>query len=395
MDSVGKFSRAFRALAVILPIAVLLPTLCAAADLPPNGRAMAAEQALPDRVLIVATKEAPPFAMKGPDGSWQGIGIDLWRHIAGHLHLHYRFVEVRTVPDLLKAASDGSADAAVAAITVTASRAQTVDFTQPFYETGLGVAVRGELANWVPVARAFFSINFLRAMLVLIGIALFVGILIWLFERRANDHFSGHPIRGMTSGIWWSAVAMTQAGAAQNAPASLPGRLLAVVWMIASIVVIAVFTASVTSAITTHQLQSIVQNVDDLRSLRVGVVEGSSSVDFLDAQRITHEVFRDPEAGLRAVEAGTIDAFVYDRPLLTWIVRQKFSRLQVLRVTFDQQNYAVALPPDSMLRVPLDIALLADVDSEWWDQVLYRYLGMAEVEPGNKSAWRSEGNSAR
>ena len=92
MDSVGKFSRAFRALAVILPIAVLLPTLCAAADLPPNGRAMAAGQALPDRVLIVATKEAPPFAMKGPDGSWQGIGIDLWRHIAGHLHLHYRFV---------------------------------------------------------------------------------------------------------------------------------------------------------------------------------------------------------------------------------------------------------------------------------------------------------------
>lgn len=381
MDLVRTPSRAFHSLARMLPIAFLLQVLCAQVNLPSDGLAIAAERALPDRVLIVATKEAPPFAMKEPDGSWHGIGIELWRRIAGQLHLRYRFEEVRTVPELLKAAADGSADVAVAAITVTAPRAQTVDFTQPFYETGLGVAVRGGLANWVPVARAFLSINFLRAILVLIGVALFVGILVWLFERRANNHFGGHPVRGLTSGIWWSAVAMTQAGAAQNGPASLPGRLLAVVWMIASIVVIAVFTASVTSAITTHQLQGVVQHVDDLRSLRVGVVAGSSSVDFLDNQRIAHKVFGDPESGLRAVESGTLDAFVYDRPLLTWIVQRKFSPLQVLRVTFDQQNYAIGLPPNSMLRVPLDIALLEDIDSEWWDQVLYRYLGIAGVEP--------------
>ena len=381
MDAVDNASRAFWAFARILLVAVSLPALSTASDLPPEGLANGAGRAVPDRVLTVATKEAPPFAIKGPDGSWQGISIDLWRHAAGQLHLRYRFAEVRTVPDLLKTTASGSADAAVAAITVTAPRAQTVDFTQPFYETGLGVAARGDLSNWVPVARALLSLSFLRAMLVLIGIALFVGILVWLFERRANEHFAGHPIRGVTSGIWWSAIAMTQAGAAQNAPASLPGRLLAVVWMIASIVVIAVFTASVTSAITTHQLQGVVQDVDDLRSLRVGVVEGSSSVDFLDNHRVAHKVFRDPESGLRAVEAGTLDVFVYDRPLLTWIVQRKFSRLQVLRVTLDQQNYAIALPHNSMLRVPLDIALLEDVNSEWWDQVLYRYLGIAGVEP--------------
>lgn len=368
-------------LARALLLAALLPVLCAAANPPPDGLPGGAGWAPPDRVLVVATKEAAPFAMKEPDGSWQGISIDLWRRLAGQLHLRYQFAEVRTVPDLLKATADGAADAAVAAITVTAPRARTNDFTQPFYETGLGVAVRGGLANWLPVARAFVSTSFLRAILVLLGIALFVGILVWLFERRANDHFAGHPVKGVTSGIWWSAVAMTQAGAAQNAPASLPGRLLAVVWMIVSIVVIAVFTASVTSAITTHQLQGIVRDVDDLRSLRVGVVGGSSSVDFLDRQRIAHDVFPDPQSGLRAVEAGRLDAFVYDRPLLTWIVRRNFSRLQVLRVTFDQQNYAIALPPNNILRAPLDVALLEDVGSEWWNRVLYRYLGVAGVQP--------------
>ncbi len=337
-------------------------------------------QALPDRELVVATKEAAPFAMKAPDGSWHGISIDLWSRIAAQLHLRYRLVEVATVQDLLNATTGGTADAAVAAITVTAPRARTSDFTQPFYETGLGVAVRGGLANWLAVLRTFVSFNFVQAILVLLGIALFVGVLIWLFERRGNDHFAGHPAKGMTSGIWWSAVAMTQAGAAQGAPLSLPGRLLAVVWMIASIIVISVFTASVTSAITTHRMQGIVRNVDDLRSLRVGVVGGSSSTDFLEHERIAHRVFADPQAGLKAVQADTIDALVYDRPLLTWIVRQNFSNLQVLGVTFEQQNYAIALPRNSALRVPLDIALLEAVNGEWWNQVLYRYLGAAGVE---------------
>jgi ABC-type amino acid transport substrate-binding protein len=180
--------------------------------------------------------------MKAADGRWQGISIDLWHRIADQLHLHYRFVELVTVQDLLAATSSGGADAAVAAITVTAARSTTNDFTQPFYETGLGVAVAAGVANWLPVLRTFLSYRFLQAILILLGIALVVGTLVWLFERRKNDHFGGHPVQGLTSGIWWSAVAMTQAGAAQGAPATLPGRLLAVVWMIVSIIALAVFT---------------------------------------------------------------------------------------------------------------------------------------------------------
>jgi polar amino acid transport system substrate-binding protein len=239
--------------------------------------------------------------------------------------------------------------------------------------------VAAGVANWLPVLRTFLSYRFLQAILILLGIALVVGTLVWLFERRKNDHFGGHPVQGLTSGIWWSAVAMTQAGAAQGAPATLPGRLLAVVWMIVSIIALAVFTAGITSAITTHQLQGLVRNVDDLRSLRVGVAAGTSSVDFLDHQRVVHRVFADVSTGLSAVQAGAIDAFVYDRPLLSWMVRQNFPSLQVLGVTFDHQNSAIALPRNSALRVQLDTELLESVTTDWWEQTLYRYLGNVGV----------------
>jgi polar amino acid transport system substrate-binding protein len=370
----------------LLRIVILTCTLSLCAGTIVDNSASSAVPATfvpPDHEFVVATKQAPPFAMKGGDGGWQGISIDLWRRVAEQMHLRYRFIEVTTVQDLLDATANGTADAAVAAVTVTAARARVVDFTQPFYETGLGVAVQSGVANWLPVMRTFLSFNFLQAVLALLGIALVVGILIWLFERRQNDNFAGHPIKGLTSGIWWSAVAMTQAGAAQGGPSSLPGRLLAVVWMIVSIISLAVFTAGITSAITTHQLQGLVRNVADLHALRVGVVAGSSSVDFLEARRVAHDLFADAPTGLKALQAGHIDAFVYDRPLLTWIVQQNFSGLQVLGVTFGQQNYAIALPSNSDLRIPLDIALLESANGDWWKQTLYRYLGAAGATPGD------------
>jgi hypothetical protein len=70
--------------------------------------------------------------------------------------------------------------------------------------------------------RSFLSLRFLQSVLALLGIALVVGIQIWLFERRENDHFAGPPAKGLTSGIWCSAGAVTQAGAAQVPTVSLP-----------------------------------------------------------------------------------------------------------------------------------------------------------------------------
>jgi ABC-type amino acid transport substrate-binding protein len=72
--------------------------------------------ALPQRELVLGTKEAPPFSMKAPDGGWHGLSIDLWRHVADDMHLHYRFVEEPDVQTLLDGITTGKFDAAVAAV---------------------------------------------------------------------------------------------------------------------------------------------------------------------------------------------------------------------------------------------------------------------------------------
>jgi polar amino acid transport system substrate-binding protein len=328
--------------------------------------------------LIIATKEAPPFVIKQADGTLHGISIDLWRRIADRLHLRYQFSEQQTVQDVLAGTAGGSFDAAVAALTVTAARDRVLDFTQPFYSTGLGIAVPVTESRWQSVSRALFSYGFFQAVLVLVGIAVLVGFVIWLLERSKTEHFKGGA-KGLGTSLWWSAIAMTQAGAAQNAPATLPGRIVAVGWMIASVIVIAVFTAGITSTLTKRELQGAVHDANDLRSARVGAPSGSAPADYLDHQRISYRGFAGPKEGLKALQTGAIDAFVYDKPLLTWLVMRDFSStLRVLDVTFDNQNYAIALPKGSALREEITLPLLEETESRWWQQTLFQYLGKTE-----------------
>jgi ABC-type amino acid transport substrate-binding protein len=146
--------------------------------------------------------------------------------------------------------------------------------------------------------------------------------------------------------------------------------------MIASIITIAVFTASVTSVLTIRHLQGEVHDVSDLASVRVGAVAGTSTEDTLTHMHITYQAFATPQDGLKALRSRTIDAFVYDKPLLAWLIRQSLSSsIELLDKTFDVQDYAFALPSGSPLRKSVNVAVLDARRSEWWDQTTFRYLG--------------------
>jgi polar amino acid transport system substrate-binding protein len=140
---------------------------------------------------------------------------------------------------------------------------------------------------------------------------------------------------------------MTQSGSAagEKVPITLPGRLLAIVWMVVSVIVIASFTAALTSQLTLKQLRGTVHGEADLRYVRVAAVAGTETTEYLGRQHIAYQSFADAEAALSALQKGRIDALVYDRPLLLWLVNERFAgTLEVLDATFDPQVYAIALP---------------------------------------------------
>jgi polar amino acid transport system substrate-binding protein len=326
-------------------------------------------------VMVVGTKIAPPFAMKLDDGTWSGISIELWRRVAAGLHLRYRFEEV-SLDELINGTAAHRLDAAIAAITVTAGRAETVDFSQPYYSTGLGIAVRRfSVFDWMRLVKGVFSLSLLEMLLLVVAAVLLVGFIVWLIERQHTEHFRGGVKDGLGSSLMWSARTLTQA-MPEKGPTTLLGRIIAITWLAVAVTSVAVFTAGLTTYFTTHQLEGYVRGVQDLYSVRVGTVTGTAAMEYLRTERIRFRAFPNAEAGLKAVKDGSLDAFVYDKPLMSWLVHARYpDSLQVLDAVFDQQNYAIALPVGSPWRAPIDRTMLQILGTQWWRDMRSQYLG--------------------
>ena len=328
--------------------------------------------------LIVGVKEAPPFATKDDRGSWEGISIELWNRIAEMNGFSCEFREME-FEELLDAVAREEVDAGVSAITVTSAREEAFDFTQPFFLSGLGIAVREKSGDWWSIIRGFFSFEFLRIVSVLALVLLVSGFLVWLFERRRNpDQFGGPASSGVGSGFWWAAVTMTTVGYGDKAPKTAGGRLVALVWMFASLVIISGFTAAITTSLTVGSLDGAVKGPGDLHSVRTATVSGSTSQHYLEEEYIAYREFDTLPEALRALREGRVDAVVYDEPIMRYAVSTgKVAGVTVLEQSFRYEYYAIALPPGSRLRESVNRSLLQFTASREWRSILFRYLNYA------------------
>jgi len=326
--------------------------------------------------LAVGIIHAPPFTIRGQDGAWTGISIDLWRGIAQDLSLDYELHE-RDLPGLLSGLQDGSLDVAVAALTITGERERVIDFTHPFYTSGLGVATLPGSHAWRVLANRVFSRAFAQTFFGLALLIFVVGAVVWLGERKANpEEFPPDPKRGLGAAFWWSAGTVTSVGYGDLAPRSLFGRVVAAIWMLVGLVLVSIFTATASSILTAERLESRVESVDDLRRLRVATVAASSGEEFLRAERVRFATSPRSLPALQALQAGKVEAVVADVPIMRYLAANELSgEVEVGRTIFRAESYGLGLRQGSTLREAINQRLLQRVGAPAWRDTLYRYMG--------------------
>ena len=354
----------------------------APAQTPDNSAATAIAAAKPTqgRHLVVATKEAAPFSFKDPSGRWTGLSIELFRAVADSLGISYELRE-DSLDGMIDGVASGKYGAAIAAVTITPDREKKVDFTYPYFQTGAGIAVKASgSSGWTMVLRRLFSLEFFGAVASLALVLVGAGFLVWLFERKRNgEEFADKPIQGLGDGFWWAAVTMTTVGYGDKAPRTLGGRIVGLVWMFTTVIIIASFTAAITSSLTVGQLSGKVTSAKDLPGARVGIVAGSATRETLRLQGVAARSFKSLDGGLTALENGEIDAFVHDRPILQYMALQSgHADVRVLPDLLDHQDYAIVLPEGSPLRESFNRAMLEYMRSTAWQNVVKAYLGSSQ-----------------
>jgi len=326
--------------------------------------------------LNVVTKDSPPFAFRGPGGTWQGISIDLWRLIAERLGVDFELSEAATPDEMVRGVSDGTWDVAVGALSVTAERIGSVEFTHPFFTTGLGVMTHDDAGGgWRSWLEALLSPGMLVLIGSLIGGLLLAGVMLWGAERRKNPLFKDSKAgSGVGTGMWLSTLLFL--GHKGVFPATVFGRVLALSVMVLSVVLLSVLTGAIASQLTVEQLNTFVRSASDLDRVRTVAVRGTSGAAFLRGQRIRFEEVESLDAGMEGLRTREFDALVHDQPLLEYLLeRGDDDDLRVLPRTLDTQDYAFALRPESSYRKPANAALLELRSSSAWADIRYQYLG--------------------
>ncbi len=359
-----------RAFALLAALLLGLVAVEAAAQQPSGG---------PAPVLRVITGYASPF-VKLPGTPVSGYSIEVWQEVARRLGVETAWTVLPDLSDAaqLDAVAQGRADVAISALAITAERDGAVDFTVPYFQSGLQVLVAtgGENEPWWAAILALAPGELLGLLGAGGAVMLVLAHVLWLAERRHNPVFQRGYLSGIGEAVW--GLVEIVANGSHGAPESIrPVKrfIVGALWL-TGVVLIAQFTASVTSALTIEQLRPGITGPADLPGKRIATAPGSVAAVWLEARGLPFVPLTDTEEAYRMLLRGDIDAVVYEAPQLRyWLANRGRSLAMLVGPVFRPQPYAIAVPLGSPLRKRINQALLDMLADGTQDEMQRRWFG--------------------
>lgn len=314
--------------------------------------------------VTVVTRTIEPFSFE-KDGRRVGYAIELWEQVAREVGFEYDVQTAGTAAEMIDALAAKKAEIGVGALSVTAKREEIIDFSQPFYEAGLQVLVGGGGSGFFSSMRQLlgnlFNWQLIGMFSLLLATMFIISHLVWRYEHKVNDSmWPADYKQGIWESFWWTISTLLVGGADNKGPVGVGGRIVAIVWMLLSIVLVSLLTASFTTTLTVNTLKGDINGPADLPGRRVATIQGSTSEAWLNGKAAKVQPFANVAECIAALKEGKVEAVVYDAPMLQYAIQQSGDeKLQMVGPIFDQQNYAFALQQDSPLRERINRALLA------------------------------------
>lgn len=332
--------------------------------------------------LNVALAECPPFVIFD-NGTYSGLAVYLWEQVGQEMGFTWEYTEysLGSLLDMIRRSEESQVpDVSISCTSITAEREQLIDFSHSFNETYTAIAVR-QNTLWSAIASFFTNPRVLKAFFIVLGIAALVGAVFYFLEHRINkklfstDTAVGRFIETTIIGLLF----VTNGPIGFYRFKTLSARVLATVLALGSTFMIAAVTAVLASSFTLNAMQTQVRDMDDLRTLRVGALNSSTSSAFLTENGILHQTRPDLDTLVTDLDAGRLDAVVSDAAFLRYRINKgkqqgQFTSLTVLPYELEAQNYAFILAQESPYREGINRTLLTVRKRTEWRDKLVKYL---------------------
>jgi len=298
--------------------------------------------------LRVAVTDRSPYSFRDEEGKWSGLGVALWEQIAGRLGIGFEYVEV-PFDQITSTLSSGACDL-TPVLAVSADKSSLVRFSNPYLISHGALLTRREC-----VAREMLNLTkqlVNRQMLVILAVMLltmvvFSAALLAIERRQREGHFTGSAWKGFGTALWFSAVTMTTVGYGDKTPVSPLSRLLTFVWMMFGVLVLAVFTGSVSSSLTMADITSGIIRLNELNKFDVGVLKGSRMDELIESRGIPAVRYGTLKEGLDALQSReSISAFAGDDISLGYAISRGYAgQFHLSLIPAAELNHSFAFRP--------------------------------------------------
>ncbi|MCG7628138.1 transporter substrate-binding domain-containing protein [Epibacterium sp. MM17-32] len=325
--------------------------------------------------VVVNTVTRPPFSMQ-VGGQDVGFTMDLMREVARRLTWDIKINRVDSFVQMLEEVERGEADMAAANISITAGREAVMDFSQPIFESGLQIMLHEDDISEPSLIAALLSWDLFAAIGIAFVILLVGGMLMWIFERRAQPYFDRPLKEAWFPSFWWALNLVVNGGFEERVPRSFLGRIFGVLLVLSSLFVVSVFVAKITAAMTVEAINGSVNSVNDLYGKRVGTIQGSTAAGFLDRREIDYVAFPGLGELLKDFEAGETRIVVFDSPVLNHYVKTDGAGIgHVMGRKFLTEYYGIIFPQGSDRVEAANRALLSMQEDGTYETLYRKWFG--------------------
>lgn len=275
----------------------------------------------PQKVLRVGTTTLPPYSWANAGAEPFGPGVWLAREVARQIGMRPEWKVYDNLEGIYGALRTGEIDVAATGLPIVAPGDEPFLYSQPWDSSGFSIALHLRPHNRVTsTIRHILTGELLMWFGILLGSMVAFGVTVALVERRTNAAQFGGP-GGVGEGIWWSIVTMATVGYGDRVPRTLPGRLLAGIWMVIALVLVTIIAGVLSAGLTTSRLAGYMAIERDLRSVRLGIVNQRADIDMARNLGVSPTTYPSAQEALKALQSHEIDALLYPTTALHALVR--------------------------------------------------------------------------
>lgn len=340
--------------------------------------------------ITVAVHDLEPFVMQTGNGELTGFTIDLWREVAQRLGSTTEYLKTEDVRAQLAAVSEGRADVAAGAISLTADREQSFDFSQPTLDAGLQIIVPvHDTRASVPGLGGYLDLLLSRTMLIWLSAAVVVSVIpahiFWLIERRNADPVVARAyFPGILQSFGWGIGSLV--GKNSTSATKTVTQALAILWGFAGIVFVSFYSANLSATLTVAKLDAKITGPADLYGKSVATVGDTTASEFLGGMGIEATHTKTIEESYHLLREEGYDAVVFDAPVLRYYVAHRGEGVAVMAgPVFQDEDQGFVLAIDSPQRKPINQALFRMREDGTYNLIKEKWFGDDVATAGEAS----------